>query len=253
MDVLICIDDTDNLDSIGTGKLLENLCGNMKEKGWIKESFISRHQLLIHESIDYTSHNSSMCCEIDVAHQKFDKVLEYSKDYLIENSAKGSDPGLCLIKLEDLSDIGKNEVISFGKKAKKVVINKLEAYSIAKKYSGSIFLSEHGGTGEGVIGALAGCGLRLYGSDGRVKGNCKLNEPGETISIEKFCEKLSIPFVINEEFKIIKNGSIKVTEDKIKKILWEHQTTVVLEADDEEIAQWKVISKNNLNTKKIGR
>ena len=29
MKLLICIDDTDNLDSIGTGQLLENLCADL--------------------------------------------------------------------------------------------------------------------------------------------------------------------------------------------------------------------------------
>ena len=29
MKLLICMDDTDNLDSIGTGQLLENLCGHL--------------------------------------------------------------------------------------------------------------------------------------------------------------------------------------------------------------------------------
>ncbi len=37
-----------------------------------------------------------------------------------------------------------------------------------------VHLSEHGGTGIGVIGALAGAGLKLSGNDGRFKGKFRL-------------------------------------------------------------------------------
>jgi hypothetical protein len=42
------------------------------------------------------------------------------------------------------------------------------AYDLAEKIG--VHLSEHGGTGQGVIGALAGIGLRMSGKDGRMKG-----------------------------------------------------------------------------------
>ena len=41
-----------------------------------------------------------------------------------------------------------------------------------------VHLSEHGGTGIGVIGALAGAGLRLSGNDGRFKGKFAIPNPG---------------------------------------------------------------------------
>ncbi len=53
-----------------------------------------------------------------------------------------------------------------------MVISKEEAYETAAAHL--IHLSEHGGTGQGVIGALAGAGLRLTGSDGRFKGKFRI-------------------------------------------------------------------------------
>ena len=48
-------------------------------------------------------------------------------------------------------------------------IGVVDAYLLAEQFP-ELSLSEHGGTGDGVIGALAGVGLRLSGSDGRIKG-----------------------------------------------------------------------------------
>ena len=55
--------------------------------------------------------------------------------------------------------------IDFGYRAKQVVLTKSNAYKLAKKLD--IHLSEHGGSGQGVIGALAGVALRLTANDGR--------------------------------------------------------------------------------------
>ena len=54
--LLICIDDTDSLDSPGTGQVLEELLACLAEEGLGLGSFITRHQLLIHPDIPYTSH-----------------------------------------------------------------------------------------------------------------------------------------------------------------------------------------------------
>ena len=62
MKLFVCIDDTDNYDSIGTGELLENMMGEAAIKGLAKAGFTVRYQLFIHDDIPYTSHNSSMCC-----------------------------------------------------------------------------------------------------------------------------------------------------------------------------------------------
>ena len=62
MNIFICIDDTDNLESIGTGEVLEELMAALDAQQLAQCSFVTRHQLFIHPDIAYTSHNSSMCC-----------------------------------------------------------------------------------------------------------------------------------------------------------------------------------------------
>ena len=190
MRLLMCIDDTDNLDSPGTGEILEQIGQGIVKNGWGRVSYITRHQFLIHEDIKYTSHNSSMCFMIETAsphpsglteEECLEKITGYGMSYLLDNGAEGSDPGLCVTNLEVISPEDALKLMEFGSRAKKEVLSKEEAYLLAEKIKG-VHLSEHGGTGDGVIGAIAGCGLRLTGNDGKIKGKTKVENPAEIIT-----------------------------------------------------------------------
>ena len=65
MKVLISIDDTDNIESRGTGALASLLSKECENRNWGRTYPITRHQMLIHPDIPYTSHNSSMCFSVD--------------------------------------------------------------------------------------------------------------------------------------------------------------------------------------------
>lgn len=253
MKILLCIDDTDNLESIGTGKLLENLGNHLKEMNLAIPGFISRHQLHIHESIAYTSHNSSMCCQCEVLEGKLKEVEAVAKKYLEEHAAEGSDPGLCIVQLDSMGPQVQQELIAFGLRAKSEVLQKSDAYQLARAFSGIIHLSEHGGTGDGIIGALAGCGLRLSGHDGRLKGKCKPEEPEAILTVQEFCRQYDIAFALGEDFQRIPMEDTMTCKNVIKKILWNHQPSVILEPNVEGRAQWRVMSKSDLNKKGIGR
>ncbi len=166
MNVLICIDDTDNLESRGTGELATILAEEIERRSWGSSDFVTRHQLLVHPDVPYTSHNSSMCFAADIDLAILDSLIAYAGDFLREESAVGSDPGLCVSVIDQLAD--PEAVIAFGRSAKEEVLNKKLAYDLATQLG--VHLSEHGGTGQGVVGALAGIGLRLSGNDGRMKG-----------------------------------------------------------------------------------
>ena len=190
--ILICIDDTDDLDSIGTGELLENLCAAMEQAGLGRASFVTRHQLLISDQIAYTSHNSSMCCAAETC--DLPALLELARSYLEDNCAPGSDPGLCVFRCGDAAE-GLSE---FGRRAQSEVLTKGDAYRAAALYPGRVFLSEHGGSGEGVIGALAGVGLRLTGNDGRIKGKIRPDTPGEVMTAAEFCRRYGVARLRND-------------------------------------------------------
>jgi hypothetical protein len=122
-----------------------------------------------------------MCFAAEVREEMLETVTRYCCATLAAESAPGSDPGLCILVPERLTD--PEAVIEYGLKAKSTVISKEEAYETAAAHN--IHLSEHGGNGEGVIGALAGAGLRLTGNDGRFKGKLRIPSRSGTATVKE--------------------------------------------------------------------
>ena len=181
MQIFVCIDDTDNLEFGSTGKLAQYLIDVLENKGIGKASYITRHQLYVHDDIPYTSHNSAMCFIMECKDDQYNNIIETAIEVLLKKSEEGSDPGLCVARLEDITDI--QLIKEYGKRAKSQVLNKKIAYDMAKNLN--VHLSAHGGTGDGVIGALAGIGLRLDGNDGRIRGKVyAMNRDGYTTARE---------------------------------------------------------------------
>ncbi|MBT3319731.1 MAG: hypothetical protein HN948_07555 [Clostridia bacterium] len=171
MKYILAIDDTDNLESVGTGEQLENIIVVLEKEHGCSCARVTRHQLFFSPRIRYTSHNSAMSTIVTtdaLAVQVFNAVC----DYLLENAAEGSDPGACLF---DVDKVKAGEIATlerYGQRCKTEYVHKHEARQIAGELG--IMLRELGGEGIGVIGALAGAALRLNGSDGRYKGNFEL-------------------------------------------------------------------------------
>ena len=195
MKLFVCIDDTDNYDSIGTGELLENMMGEAAIKGLAKAGFTVRYQLFIHDDIPYTSHNSSMCCAAETNDREV--FTEFCETYLEENSAEGSDPGFCI--LTDDPSLDYSALIEFGKRAQCEVLTKEDAYKAAKEFGNELHLSEHGGTGGGIIGALAGAALRAGKEEGRIKGKIQPlpNKPDWTTS--EFASVFGVQRFVDED------------------------------------------------------
>jgi hypothetical protein len=156
------IDDTDSLDApYGTGKVAR----------WFESSLPSgcrlwgvvRQQLLVHEEIPFTSHNSGACLVVETE-EGFcrEHLLDSAVEHLKAHSVEGSDPGLCLAAE---ADDGLHLLVGFGQRCTRSVLHPDEAYRIAGTIG--IHLSAHGGTGQGVIGALASVGLTVWGWAGR--------------------------------------------------------------------------------------
>lgn len=255
----MCIDDTDNLDSPGTGEILENIGEGIVNNGWGQVSYITRHQFLIHEDIKYTSHNSSMCFLIETSpenspgltHEEcHEKIIAYGKKYLLENGAEGSDPGLCVADLEKISPDEIGKLITFGSRAKREVLSKEEAYRLAEEIEG-VHLSEHGGTGDGIIGAIAGCGLRLSGNDGKIKGKIKVADPGEIISAKELKKRYNAEAVRTVPEGIeVEDDEMILIGDELKVVYSHYQLTMpVCVNEDPETSgsvEWKTCSKKQL-------
>jgi hypothetical protein len=108
------------------------------------------------------------------------------------------------------------------------VLTKQEAYQLAETLS--IHLSEHGGTGQGVIGALAGVGLRLTGNDGRFKGNHKMNSSNKIVTVKEILEVTTIDIVRTQAGLILDDEEEVMIGDKLKSILLNHQRALLVES-----------------------
>jgi len=210
MEYILAIDDTDNLDSPGTGEHLENITALLEDRHDCVCSRVTRHQLFFSPLVKYTSHNSAMSAIISTDRTP-DEVFGAACAYLEKNAAEGSDPGACLLIKDAVSEIAAETLAAYGQRAKSEYIEKSEAYALAAKHD--ILLKELGGEGIGVIGALAGAALRLGGNDGRYKGNF---EVGVNFDNMLCADILSHPYIdhimLEDGTAVPKDEEVYITE-----------------------------------------
>ncbi len=162
--VLVGIDDTDNASSPGTGYLAQRLLEELVEQGLARPCGATRHQLLVDPRVPYTSHNSSACLAVEAAAGvEVQAVHDVAAQFLRTRSAEGSDPGLAVVA-RSVEAADRAAIIDWGFRAKTQLLDQVAARSTAAQHH--VLLSGHGGTEDGVIGALAAVGLHLSGSDG---------------------------------------------------------------------------------------
>lgn len=241
MRLLICIDDTDNLESKGTGSIASEMLEMIETKGWGKGGFITRHQLILHPDVPYTSHNSSMCFNTEVEDKYYDELKVQLTEYLRTESAAGSDPGICIVDLENINN--REGLIEFGFRAKCEVLSKDQAYRLAAE--AGVFLEEKGGSGDGVIGALAGFGLRLNGNDGEVKGGIERLPKGMSFTVEQLLKEELITAVCTTDMKPLANQELVTIKWKAKPVL-HNGRPVLLVIPGAVDGQWLTMDKSEM-------
>lgn len=224
MKIYVGIDDTDSIDQGATGQSANQLIKLIENKQWGRCEGLTRHQLLLHPDIPYTSHNSSMCFPADIEAAYLNPLIEEAGKFLERDSAPGSDPGLCVVVAEQLQDA--DSLIAYGYETKKRIVTKEEAYGLARKLG--VHLSEHGGTGIGVIGALAGVGLRMTNNDGRFQGKLKLKMPGATMSVAEVKSSSSVEKVQSLAGYILHDDEELRLGKKLKTVLLDGKRTLLV-------------------------
>ena len=228
---LICIDDTDDIGTKGTGEIAEEIALLLTQTSGGKASFVTRHQLFVHPDIPYTSHNSAMCFALQSPLSQAE-IHRLAVAHLVAESAPKADPGIAILDVD--SDYDVHALIDFGLSAKREVITKEAAYQLAEQLQ--IQLTEHGGTGQGVIGALAGLGLRLMGSDGRVKGQIKLGQLEEVsleLTVAEILEQTGLDAVISTDKTRLAADEKVQLKGKVKAVYLEHQFVLLVAKDGE--------------------
>lgn len=207
--IYVCIDDTDNLNSRGTGRLARRIAAVLSKKYDV--SGVTRHQLYVHPDIPFTSHNSCAVIHLNTLdNEGIDDIFEIAKNEIYDDFIEGSDPGLSVAHESQILP----PLIAYGKDAKDTILTQKKARTLAKNLN--IRLEGLGGTEDGVIGSMAGLGLAYVGNDGRFLLKDGIRELTGTQSIHDLISagiddvythdgrKISEGVIINPENKSVK-------------------------------------------------
>ena len=244
MKLIIGIDDTDNLESRGTGHMARQLSFNMMDMGFGKTKYIVRHQLLVDPRIPYTSHNSSAAIVFDHYKDDTDDLIATCREYLKYSAASGSDAGLCIARFDQISD----KICKWGDSAKTTVLTEEYAYQLAQ--DDGIYLEGLTGEKTGVIGSLAAVGLCKKGNDGRILWIEGLRELEPGIYKARDLKKIvSIDKIINKRGKTIPENEEILLGEWNRPILMNNKITLIVEEDNNYgTGQWKVVSKEYIKS-----
>jgi tRNA(Ile2) C34 agmatinyltransferase TiaS len=154
----IGLDDTDTLESRGTGHLARLVAEVLSSECLVLG--VTRHQLLVDPRVPYTAKNSSAAIALGAnGHWDADGLLGRVRTVMRQHYNPGSDPGLCVARTVPAV------ITAFGRLAQQELVTQDEARALAVDHD--ISLVGLGGTEDGVIGALAAVGLAACGDDGR--------------------------------------------------------------------------------------
>lgn len=237
MKLLIGIDDTDNLESRGTGHRVRQLAEWLVENQLAVPQGITRHQLLVDPQIPYTSHNSSACLSVETENAQ--DVWDACREYLLRESAIGSDVGLCLSQLGTVTQ----QVMDFGRRAKIEVLTMHEAEQIAS--NSGMLLAGLTGTGGGIIGALAGVGLRRAGEDGRFLWLPGLRELKGSYPVAKICSSGHIDRVCTLDGADLAPDSLVDVGEWVRPVLRGGRATLFVEEQNHE---WYSLPKERIKS-----
>ena len=239
MRCLIGIDDTDNLESRGTGFRARQLGARLADAGLGRVRGITRHQLFVHPSIPYTSHNSSACLDVDIAGDRLDAVRDFCRDYLAQESAEGSDAGLCLSDFDAVTD----DLVAFGRSAKGTIHTQDQARSLAARHGAHL----EGVTGDqgGVIGALSAVGLRRGGHDGRFIWLEGVRELTGTISAGDLVATTGIDSVESTDGHPLAEDAMVLVDPWPRPVLLHGKAVLLTETNEDghEHGGWKILCK----------
>jgi hypothetical protein len=223
---LIGIDDTDNLESRGTGFRARCLGAGLADAGLAQVDGVSRHQLLVHPDIPYTSHNSSLCLDAHVPHGRLDEVIAFSREFLLRESAEGSDAGLCIAAFDTID----GAVRAFGVRAKQVILVRREAEDLANE--SGILLEGLTGDHGGVIGALAAVGLRRSGTDGRFVWLDGVRELSGVISAAELLENTGIDAIEDRQGQAVLPDELVCVDPWPRAVLVEGRAVLLVQRSE---------------------
>jgi tRNA(Ile2) C34 agmatinyltransferase TiaS len=165
--IYIGLDDTDVLESRGTGHLAREIAAALQTDYPLLG--VTRHQLLVDPRVPCTKNNSCAAIHLAVAADgagdddagdgALDALFDRVRALMLADFQPGSDPGLCVALAPPPA------ITEYGRRAQREIVTQDEARALAAEHD--VALAGLGGDEDGVIGALSAVGLAASGSDGR--------------------------------------------------------------------------------------
>jgi hypothetical protein len=208
MTIFVSIDDTDNLESRGTGRLARAIADTLAKEHPIYG--VTRHQLYVHPDIPYTSHNSCAVIHLEAdGNADIDTIFATAEQVMRADFVPGSDPGLAVAPAGEVA----SPLIAFGKDAKVSIQTQAKARTLAKNLG--IRLKGLGGTEDGVIGAMAGLGLAVTLNDGRFLQRGKIREVLGSSTVQDLMAA-GVDEVCTLDGRTIREGKVMINNEKDK-------------------------------------
>ncbi|BBX66294.1 hypothetical protein MSAS_54680 [Mycobacterium saskatchewanense] len=229
VDLLVGIDDTDNHYTPGTGRRARALLRELTAAGLGTPAGATRHQLLVDDRIPYTSHNSSACLAWRSAggdpQAVAPRIIELASTFLQAVCPPDADPGLAVAIPARLADAA--PLVDFGRAAKREVLHPSRARTLAAALG--VHLSGHGGTEDGVLGALAAVGLHLSGNDGLFITLPGIEELPHQATIDTVRARAPIDVARDEAHRQPGPGEVIELGDWVRPVLLDGRAVLLLE------------------------
>ena len=166
-----------------------------------------------------------MCLEAWLTESQKQRVLDFALRLLERKSALGAEPGIAAAFEKDIVNVAK--LINFGKSAKEIFLSTERALETAREQN--VFLKELKSGARGVIGALAGIGLRLSGNDGKIRGKFELKE--SNLSVAELLGLNFIEAVADENFKPLSPGERINLIGALKPVFFDFKATLLVKKE----------------------
>ncbi len=234
--IFVGIDDTDNAEQGGTGRVAREIAEALAADFTVLG--VSRHQLLVDDRVPYTSNNS--CNVIHLVNDKVDLVelADRIAPLLVERCLVGSDPGLCVAD-ERVADL------PFGRATQTELVTQTQALALAEELA--VTLRPLGGTGDGVIGALAGVMLAAGGNDGRFVAVGRSRDLEGVVSVETLTAA-GVSSVRTPEGAMIVTGLVDTNDGRVRPVLRDHHAVLLVESSGE--GSWRVVEQGKGGAKR---
>jgi len=238
--VLVGVDDTDDLDSPGTGQRARELVAKLVERRLAEPCDVTRHQFLKSPLIASTSHNSGACLTVRPL-AGLAALRDACSDFVREIAAPGSDPGLCIAPVASVS----RAVERFGARARFALLSRWEAEMLADE--AGLFLAALGGDGSGVIGALASVGQRRAGGPALLIWLPELfGLAGQPVPVEELTGRVGVEQLITPDGRSVgRKGEAVAMGDWPRPVLLAGQKVLLVEEGDRDVdgSEWRVLAK----------